>query len=432
MKNVLLMLTAFAIIVAGCSESPNGVAPVNSTDHASLSQSVAKLSATAVVPNSYIVIFSSKAPEIQRTTISDRLSLLEKNITALTRQYTFEVTQKWESCLTGFAANMDPRVAEALSHDPRIESIEPDQYAYAYTQTLPTGINRIDGDVSSTISGNGTGTVGNVEIYIIDTGIQTTHPDLNVVGGINYAGGSSSNYNDGNGHGTHVAGTAAAKDNTSYVVGVAPGANLFAVRVLNNQGSGQFSWIISGVNWVTARKSGNTKGMVANMSLGAYAGTTSYNSLDNAIANSIGAGITYAIAAGNSSDNASLYTPAHVTTALTVGAYSPTSNSWASFSNYGSTVDFLAPGVSILSTYKNSSTATLSGTSMASPHVAGTAALYLSAHPTANASAVYTALYNAANSPSPVNGGSGSPNSNASVTGVPGGTTTLSVYAGNF
>lgn len=432
MKNLLLILTSVVVIVAGCSESPNSIAPVSSTDHTSSTQSFAKLTMSAVVPNSYIVVLSSKLPEIERTTAIDRLSNLEKKISELTGQYTIEVIQKWESCFTGFAAIMDSRVADALSHDPRIESIEADQYAYAYTQTLPTGINRIDGDVSSTISGNGSGTVGNVEIYIIDTGIQTNHPDLNVVGGINYAGGSSSNYNDGNGHGTHVAGTAAAKDNTSYVVGVAPAANLFAVRVLNNQGSGQFSWIISGVNWVTSRKSGNTKGMVANMSLGAYAGTTGYNSLDNAIANSISAGITYAIAAGNSSGDASLYTPAHVTSALTVGAYSPTSNAWASFSNYGSIVDILAPGVNILSTYKNSSTATLSGTSMASPHVTGTVALYLSGNPSASPTTVRTALINAANSHIPVNPGSGSPNSNASVTGVPSGTTTLSVYAGSF
>lgn len=376
------------------------------------------------IAGSYVVIFKTKmTPEIMNLTVKDRLAIVESKINKLKDNYQFDVKFRYDACLQGFSAKMDENTAAALAHDPMIESIELDRVAHTYLQSLPIGIVRIGGNRSSTISGNGSGTVTGVDIFIIDTGIQTNHPDLNVVGGANFNSGNS--YNDLNGHGTHVAGIAAAKDDTNYVVGVAPGANLYAVRVLDANGSGSFSQVLAGVNWVTARKLSNrSRPMVANMSLGAYVGTTSYNFLDYGVRNSISAGVVYSLAAGNNSYYAAYFSPGHTTEALTVGAYNPSNNLWASFSNFGSYVDFLAPGVNILSTYKGSSMAVLSGTSMASPHVAGTVALYLSRNPTKTPSQVRSALVTASLNPVP--------GPNPVIGNVPSGTTNKSVYTGNF
>lgn len=424
MRKIISATTLFTILsIAGCSEAPQTSAPINPTQEQVQNIPLSKSEISATIPGSYIVVFSSRMSEKMNTIAQERLAALETKINLLRKDHQFEVSFRYDACLEGFAAQMDEKTAQALARHPMLESIEPDRMVYAFAQTLPTGINRIDADVSSTLAGNGSGTVTGVDIYIIDTGIQGDHPDLNVKGGANFNSGNS--WNDGNGHGTHVAGTAAAKDNTSYVVGVAPGADLYAVRVLSNSGSGSFSQILAGVNWVTNRKIANSsRPMVANMSLGGYVGTSAYNSLDNGIKNSITQGVVYAIAAGNSVANAVYYSPAHVTEALTVGAYSGSTNVWASFSNYGSIVDILAPGVSVLSTYRRSSTATLSGTSMSSPHVVGTAALYLSSHPGDTPTQVRTALLDASTNPSP--------GPNATITSVPAGTTNKSVYAGNF
>ena len=425
MRKVLsILITLTLVFVIGCSDrqSPNG--PTEST---STGESLEKVSTNMqdeknnIIPGSYIVVFSSQLPELA-VPQEKRLALLEEKINELRKSYKFTVTQRYDACLTGFAATMDDMTADFLTRDRRIESIEQDRMAYASAQTLPLGINRIDADLSSTLAGNGVDAVTGVDAYVIDTGIQTNHPDLNVKGGVNYNSGSS--YNDGNGHGTHVAGTIGAKDNTSYVVGVAPGVDLYAVRVLSNSGSGSYSKITSGVNWVTNRKAANSsRPMVANMSLGGYTGSTSYNSLDNAVKNSITAGVTYCIASGNSSADAKYYSPAHVTEAITVGAYSASNNTIASFSNYGSYVDILAPGVSVLSTYKGTSTRTLSGTSMASPHVAGTVALYLSRNAGSSPATVRADLLS--------NAGNPLENPTINISGRPA-TTNISVYAGHF
>jgi subtilisin len=285
-----------------------------------------------------------------------------------------------------------------------------DQTVSADAQTLPTGINRIDGELSSTISGNGSGAV-NADVAIIDTGIDLTHPDLNVATtGVNCSNGTS--YADGNGHGTHVAGTVAAKDDGNGVVGVAPGARVYPVRVLNNRGSGSWSSIICGIDWVTARAA-TIK--VANMSLGGTgtAGSCTDGGLRQAICRSTAAGVTYAVAAGNESDNAANHVPAAYPEVITVSALAdfdgvpgglgqPTcradvDDTLADFSNFGSVVDIMAPGVCILSTWKGGGYNTISGTSMATPHVTGAAALYVSTHPGASPSAVKSALQAAGN-----------------------------------
>ncbi len=269
-----------------------------------------------------------------------------------------------------------------------------------YSAAVP--IDRIQGDASSARSGDGTGSV-NVPVAIIDTG-SGPHRDLNVVGGKNCSTGRS--YNDGNGHGTHVAGTVAARDNTDGVVGVAPGAPIYSVRVLNNAGSGSWSSVICGIDWVT--QNAPSKGIkVANMSLGGSGsdGTCNSDALHQAICTSVAAGVTYAVAAGNSTSDFKGFVPAAYNEVLTVaamadfngrpgGGAAPTCRSdvddtAADFSNFttvgsGDVSHTIAgPGMCILSTWKGGGYNTISGTSMATPHVAGTVALCIGAGPCA-------------------------------------------------
>ena len=311
----------------------------------------------------------------------------------------------YEVALNGFAAPISPKILSELKEDSRVKYIEQDQKVFAFVQTIPTGINRIDAEQNF-----GGIAVDTVTIAIIDTGIDLDHSDLNVVHNTNCARGGPFGGNckdgdakDGNGHGTHVAGTAAAIDNGIGVVGVAPGANLWAVKVLGNDGSGWMSWIIGGVDYVTANASIVD---VANMSLGCECQSTA---LDTAISNSVAAGITYVVAAGNSGKDASTFSPANHPDVITVSAMVDSNgrcggggpstsygddDTLASFSNFGSKVEIAAPGVNILSTYIGGSYATGSGTSMASPHVAGAAALYIADNPSSTPSQVLNGLLN--------------------------------------
>src|SRR4029453_5765910 len=213
------------------------------------------------------------------------------------RSHGLAVGHVYRAALKGYSAAMSAADAGALRADPRGASVTPDRPVHIDQQVLPTGIDRIDGELSSTLSGNGSGTV-DVDVAVIDTGIDPTHPDLNVAGGVNCSTGRS--FNDGNGHGTHLAATIAAKDNDTGVVGVAPGARLWAVRVLNNQGFGFFSDIICGIDWGTSRA--GTIG-AANMSLSGSGSASACGSnvdpMHEAICRSVAAGVTYAVAAGN-------------------------------------------------------------------------------------------------------------------------------------
>lgn len=314
------------------------------------------------------------------------------------------VTHVYNTAFPGFAAQLTQDELARLKADPRVIHIEQDQIIRLSgkpggsgrksgsggggtplpSQSIPWGISRILATQSSTSSGDGTGSV-DVDVAVIDTGIDLSHPDLNVVGGRNFTGGSITNYGDGNGHGTHVSGTIAAKDDASGVVGVAPGARLWAVRVLDSNGSGTMSGVISGVDWVTSNAD---KIEVANMSLGGGESPALNSAIDKAVT----AGVTFVVAAGNSSVDCKATSPANSTNSgvITVSALDQ-NGTLAYFSNYGlnygddsgieNGVDVTAPGVNIYSTYKGSSYATLSGTSMASPHVAGTAALCKAANP---------------------------------------------------
>ena len=310
----------------------------------------------------------------------------------ISRRNNAEVGFVYRNAIKGFSATIpNARVAE-VREDSRVDFVEKDGTMRTVDQALPWGIDLIDADISSTLAGNGSGAVANVNAYIIDTGIDAGHPDLNVVGHVNYAKGSNT---DCNGHGTHVAGTVAARDNMSDVVGVAPGAPLTGVKVLGCSGSGSTSGVIKGVDWVTANA---TKPAIANMSLGGGASTA----LDNAVRNSAKSGVFYSLAAGNEGDLACNHSPARAGAGTNNGimttAATDSGNREASWSNYGSCVDIWAPGVSILSTRKGGGTTTKSGTSMASPHSGGTGALYLSSHTGASAASVEGALKSAATS----------------------------------
>jgi subtilisin family serine protease len=282
------------------------------------------------------------------------------------------------AALNGFAGELNAGQLNALQHNPNVEYIEEDQVgSITTTQSSATwGIDRID-QRSRPLSGTYTytNTASNVTAYIIDTGIQPTHPQFGTRATAPYGG------TDCNGHGTHVAGTIGS---TTY--GVAKSVRLRGVRVLGCSGSGSYSAIIAGVDWV---RTNAVKPAVANMSLGG--GYSS--SLNTAVTNLSNSGVFVAVAAGNENQNACNVSPASASAAFTTAA-STSSDARASYSNYGSCVDAYAPGSSITSTWINSSTRTISGTSMASPHVAGVAALYKGTYGDASASTISSWIIN--------------------------------------
>jgi aqualysin 1 len=303
-------------------------------------------------------------------------------------RYGANVDHVWAQALHGYAAVIpNDRVAQVRA-DVNVSYVVADGEASIRAQTLPWGIDTIDADLSSTLAGNGSGSITNVDAYVIDTGIDTSHPDLNVVDWTQFANGPS---RDCNGHGTHVAGTIGAKDDSNGVVGVAPGVRLHPVKVLNCAGSGSWSNVISGINYVAGT---TTRPAVANMSLGG----PQNSAVDNAVRGAVDRGVFFAVAAGNEGGLACGHSPAAAGPKAGVATVAATDSgdNEASWSNYGSCVDIWAPGVSIYSTYKSGGYSTLSGTSMATPHVAGGAALYLSTHSSASPSAVESALVGAA------------------------------------
>lgn len=326
-----------------------------------------------------------------------------------------EILHNYENALNGFAIRVhNEKVIEALEKNPFVDYVEKDVKVQAFAQTLPNGINRVDGDLSSTRSGNGYGSV-NADIAILDTGIQFSHSDLYVYRQKTFVAGTSS-ANDDNGHGTHVAGIAAAKDNSIGVVGMAPGAKLWAIKVLDKNGSGDLSTVIKGIDLITQYAS---QIEVANLSFGCECKSIAF---DTAINNSVKAGITFVVAAGNSGKDASTFSPANNPNVIAVSAIGDSDgkcggkgpstgfgsdDTLASFSNYGVVVDMAAPGVKIYSTYKGNSYATLSGTSMAAPHVAGAAALYEAQHPGASPAEVRNALLGKGSTPSTTCDGNG-------------------------
>jgi subtilisin family serine protease len=311
----------------------------------------------------------------------------------------------YRRAIKGFTVRMSEDQASKLSEDPRVAFVEEDQtVSISTTQTGATwGIDRIDqrdrpldGNYNYDFTGTG------VKAYIIDTGIRATHTQFagRVISGFD-AIGDGQGTNDCNGHGTHVSGTVGG---STY--GVAKNVTLVAVRVLDCSGNGTTSGVISGVDWVTSDHVAGQPA-VANMSLGG--GVSS--ALDTAVNNSIADGVTYAVAGGNDGVDACTSSPARVANAITVGSTTST-DARSSFSNFGTCLDIFAPGSSITSSWNTSNTATntISGTSMATPHVTGVAALYLEANPGAAPATVAAAIVNNSTLNHVTSAGTGSPN----------------------
>jgi subtilisin family serine protease len=315
-----------------------------------------------------------------------------------------KIRYTYRTALNGFAATLDADGLEAVRANPDVAYVEADRkVSINATQSPATwGLDRIDQralPLSNSYTYEQTG--AGVTAYIIDTGLRLGHNEFSGRAVSGYTAISDGRgTEDCNGHGTHVGGTVGGE-----TYGVAKDVKLVAVRVLDCGGSGSTSGVIQGIDWVT---SNHTSGpAVANMSLGGGAST----SLDNAVVRSINDGVTYAVAAGNDNTNACNGSPARTPAAITVGA-TTSSDARSSFSNYGNCLDIFAPGSSITSSWYTSNTATavLNGTSMATPHVAGAAALYLQANPSAAPAAVRDALVNSGTTGVVTNAGSGSPN----------------------
>ncbi len=403
-KNSLAVITLAAT-------SQIGLAQVSDNANSGASQ-IQGINSSKKIPNQYIVVLKDgsvndtavQMVEANFSLAQARAAVVQDMAVALATQARGSMTQTYSSTINGFVVqSKSVKHVEALLKDPRVAYIEADQVvSIGATQNNATwGLDRIDQanlplDNSYSYDYDGTG----VNAYVIDTGVRITHNQFGNRGRSGYTAiNDGRGTNDCQGHGTHVAGTIGS---TTY--GVAKDARIYAVRVLGCDGTGSNSGVIGGVDWVAGN---HIKPAVANMSLGGGASSA----LDNAVNSAVSQGITMVVAAGNDNSNACSYSPARAGSAITVGSTS-SSDRRSSFSNYGSCLDIYAPGSSITSTWStsNSATNTISGTSMASPHVAGVAALYLDEFPNATPSQVESAIESAAIANKVTDARSGSPN----------------------
>jgi aqualysin 1 len=401
MNNPLRQITNFLLLsmslwLGSCSkEALTASQELNATE-AQPAIAAAQASEQGFVDGGYIVVFH------------DNVTDVDAEVNTIARSAGIKANYVYRHVVKGFAAKIPAAALNGLKNNPKVRYIEQDQYAQAVATQSPAtwGLDRID-QLNRPLSGSYTySTTGSTaDAYIFDTGIWLTHNEFGgrAKSGYDAYGGTG---NDDNGHGTHVAGTVGG---TTY--GVAKQITLYAVKVLSSSGSGTYSGIIAGLDWAVNHHT--TRPAVGNMSLGGGASAT----LDDAVRRCIADGIVMCVAAGNSTADAINYSPARVSEAITVGATSST-DGFASFSNYGSVVDILAPGVSITSAWfgGNTTTNTISGTSMATPHVAGVSALYLEAYPGATTATVSSGLKSVAG----VN----------LVSSVPAGTPNLLLYTG--
>ena len=329
--------------------------------------------------------------------------------------------RRYKAAFRGFAAHLDAKQRAGLLADPSVAAIVPDEVIQVAAQTNPTGILRVNARKSSVAKIDGIDDRVDADIAIVDTGVAL-HPDLNVVGGHNCSSSDPNAWRDQHGHGTHVAGIAAALDNTTGVVGVAPGARIWSVRILNSSGAGLLSWYICGLDWILAQRdpSDSSRPLIeaVNMSVAksgrddVNCGFTNSDVLHRAVCRLYAGGITVVAAAANEHESASRYVPAAYNEVITVSALADTDgrpgglgghrcysfggydvdDTFADFSNYGSDVDLIAPGKCIWSTVLGSRYGYMSGTSMATPHVTGAVALYKASRPLATPGEVRESL----------------------------------------
>ena len=387
-RRVFLLAALFGLLVVASTSVTFGQGKSSAEP-----SGVLGLDAENVIPNEYIVVYKENVGR----------SMVANSAETITQQYGATIMRTYSHALNGFAATLNDKAIEALLADESVAFISTNKIiSIADTQNNPTwGLDRIDQrnlpvDNSYTYGTSGDG----VHAYIIDTGVRDTHNEFTG----RYGGGFDAIDNDNtaqdcNGHGTHVAGTVGG---TTY--GVAKDVTIYGVRVLDCGGSGTTDGVIAGVDWVTANF---TAPAVANMSLGGGVD----DALDNAVTNSIAAGVVYALAAGNESTDACNGSPARTPNALTVGSTTNT-DARSGFSNFGTCVDVFAPGSDITSAWigSDTDTTTISGTSMASPHVAGVVALYLEANPTHTPAQIMSTLLGQASQGRVGNPGFGSPN----------------------
>lgn len=364
------------------------------------------VSLTSKEPMHMLVIFKKRAPSVVSFTVASFLAHVAFVGVSAKRHFLH--------AFHGFSAHVPPHLLGILAAHPDVETIEPNLKVYKCTppppapassvvtsasamstvgapkssETIPWGVRRVNGPRSQAVSflppsrPSGRLTIpSTVDVFVIDTGIDI-HTDLgSLASTASFVPNTPANRTKLDGHGTHVAGTIGALNDLRGVVGVAPGVRLHSVRVLDSEGSGTLESVIAGIDHILSLKQASPlRRMVVNMSLGLDTGTVAYNALDHAVARAVACGVTMVLAAGNSGIDARYSSPAHVTSAITVGA-TDMQNRLAPFSNWGPNVTVCAPGVDISSTYLKNSYVLMSGTSMAAPHVTGAIACFLSRFP---------------------------------------------------
>jgi len=375
---VAFVLVLSILILSSVILAPNSIAFAEKNNDSKQPNEKAK----DLVPDQYIVVFKEGAKKDH-----------------IPKAYGLTKIKQYDHALNGFAVKASAAQIEKLKNDESVLFVEQDSIVTINAQSMPVGIKRINADLNPISKIDGIDERVDIDVAIIDTGIDRFHPDLNVAGGINFVGTDPNAWHDGHGHGTHVSGTIAALDNGEGVVGVAPGARVWGVKVLSDSGSGYRSDVIQGIDWATANSDVID---VVNMSLGGSGsddgncGLTNFDAEHLAICNSVAKGVVYVVSAGNNAADAASKVPAAYDEVITVSAIADfdgipgglgtftcrfdVDDTFADFSNYGADVDIAAPGVCVLSSLTGGGYASWSGTSMASPHVAGAAALYIVAN----------------------------------------------------